>query len=353
MYQLIRNLLFRMPPETAHDLTLRLLALSQKFGISQMISSQPTPQPTQLMGLTFPNPVGLAAGLDKNGHCIAGLASLGFGFLELGTVTPKPQPGNPQPRLFRLPEEQAIINRMGFNNAGVEALLGNYLQFKTTLASEGNLIYQCPVGINVGKNLSTSVEDAHRDYARCIRLVYPHADYITANVSSPNTPGLRNLQFGDAMKFLLNVIKETQLQMSEVHNRYVPIAVKIAPDMEEKEIRFVAETLKSFSVDAVIATNTTIDRSVISGHPLAHEQGGLSGAPLRERSTAVVKAMCSELGDSMPIIAAGGIHSGQDAVEKIKAGAKLVQIYTGFIYQGPALIKEAADAILRYRLESK
>lgn len=194
MYQLIRNLLFRMPPETAHDLTLRLLALSQKFGISQMISSQPTPQPTQLMGLTFPNPVGLAAGLDKNGHCIAGLASLGFGFLELGTVTPKPQPGNPQPRLFRLPEEQAIINRMGFNNAGVEALLGNYLQFKTTLASEGNLIYQCPVGINVGKNLSTSVEDAHRDYAlhqasipscrlhHCKRLLSQHSRFEKSSV---------------------------------------------------------------------------------------------------------------------------------------------------------------------------
>ncbi len=352
MYAFIRDLLFRLPPETAHDVTLRLLTAGQKLGATSMFSAQPTPQPTQLMGLSFPNPVGLAAGLDKNGSCIAGMASLGFGFLEIGTVTPKPQPGNLQPRLFRLPEERAIINRMGFNNAGVDTLLANYLRFKSTLASSGNLVYQCPVGINVGKNLTTSVEDAHKDYATCIRMVYPHADYITANVSSPNTPGLRNLQFGDAMKSLLEVIKTTQQQMADVHQRYVPIAIKIAPDMDETEIRFVADALKQFDVDAVIATNTTVDRSRVSQHPLANEQGGLSGAPLMERSTEVVRAMYAELGESVPIIAAGGIMRGEDAVEKVKAGAKLVQVYTGFIYQGPALIKQASDAILHYRLKN-
>ncbi|PIE43080.1 MAG: dihydroorotate dehydrogenase (quinone) [Gammaproteobacteria bacterium] len=353
MYQLLRKLLFTLPPETAHELTLDLLAAGQRIGFSQRMVRRPVPQPIKLLGLTFDNPVGLAAGLDKNGQCIAGLAALGFGFVEIGTVTPAAQSGNPKPRLFRLPEEKAIINRMGFNNLGVEALLTNYECYKTAFRETNRPPWNAPIGINVGKNLTTAVENAHIDYIKAIQAVYAHADYITVNVSSPNTPGLRNLQFGEAMNTLLDAIKTEQCRLQEQNKRYVPILIKIAPDMDDKEIAFVAATFKKFGVDGIIATNTTLDRSMVKVSAMAKESGGLSGAPLLGKSTHVVSALYSYLGDDIPIVAAGGITYAEDAVEKIKAGAKLVQIYTGFIYQGPSLIKAASDAILDYRIKTK
>ncbi|PID43450.1 MAG: dihydroorotate dehydrogenase (quinone) [Proteobacteria bacterium] len=353
MYQILRKLLFTLPAETTHELTLDVLRAGQRMGLTQRIVRPPVPQPVEIMGLTFNNPVGLAAGLDKNGQCIAGLAALGFGFVEIGTVTPVGQAGNPKPRLFRLPEEKALINRMGFNNLGVDALMANYEQYKNAVQNSDSPPWNAPIGINVGKNLTTSVEDAHIDYIKAIQAVYARADYITVNVSSPNTPGLRNLQFGEAMNTLLDAIKTEQHRLQEVHGRYVPIMVKIAPDMDDREIAFVADTFKKFDVDGIIATNTTIDRSCVKASSTAKENGGLSGAPLMNKSTGVVRALYSHLGEDIPIVAAGGITCAEDAVEKIRAGAKLVQIYTGFVYQGPGLIKAASDAILNYRIKNR
>ena len=335
MYALARNLLFRLPAEQAHHLTLSGLDLAYKLGILRAMVAEVQPMPVDVMGLTFPNPVGLAAGLDKNADHVDALGALGFGFVEVGTVTPLPQPGNPQPRLFRLPEHRAIINRMGFNNEGLEHLLRQVDRVR----------YQGVLGINVGKNKLTPDDEAESDYRKGIAAVYSRANYITVNVSSPNTPGLRDLQFGDAFKGLLAAIKDEQRIQHEQQGKYVPIAVKIAPDMDEDGVRFVATELRQAGIDGVIATNTTVARDAVAGHSLASEAGGLSGAPVRAPSLKVIQCLYAELGESLPIIGVGGIDDGAAAAEKIRAGAKLVQVYTGFIYRGPELIGEAVEAI--------
>lgn len=335
MYGLLRRFLFRLPPEQAHDFALGSLDMAQKLGLVAPFAPAVPRLPVEAMGLTFPNPVGLAAGLDKNADHVDAMGALGFGFIEVGTVTPVAQPGNPKPRMFRLPEHQAIINRMGFNNLGLAHLLARVEGMK----------YDGILGINVGKNAITPLEEAEADYRRGIAAVYGKADYIAVNVSSPNTPGLRNLQFGDSLSRLLEAIKEEQSIQSRHHNRYVPIAVKIAPDMDDEAIRFVAGALKDLGMDGVIATNTTISRDVVQGHPLAEETGGLSGAPVRKPSLRVIEGLAAELGGDIPIIGVGGITDGESAAEKIRAGARLVQLYTGFIYRGPALIDESVRAI--------
>lgn len=335
MYGLLRNLLFRLPPEQAHHFALSSLDMAQKLGLLTAFTKKIAPLPVNVMGLNFPNPVGLAAGLDKNADHVDALGALGFGFIEVGTVTPLAQLGNPQPRMFRLPEHQAIINRMGFNNEGLDYLLSNVEKQR----------YRGVLGINVGKNKDTPAEEANSDYRKGIAVVYSRADYITVNVSSPNTPGLRDLQFGDSFKQLLQAIKEEQQAQSDAQGKYVPIAVKIAPDMDDGEIRFVAKALKEAGIDGVIATNTTVSREAVSGHRYAAEAGGLSGDPVRESSLRVISALYAELGDALPIIGVGGIADGESAAEKIRAGAKLVQVYTGFIYRGPGLIHEAVEAI--------
>lgn len=335
MYGLIRSLLFRLPPEQAHKVALKSLDLVEKLGMAQRLSPPVSVTPVKAMGLTFPNPVGLAAGLDKNADHVNALGALGFGFLEVGTVTPLAQPGNPKPRMFRLPEHQAIINRMGFNNDGLDHLL----------ARVDCMTYKGLLGINVGKNAVTPVDQAESDYRKGIAAVYSRADYITVNVSSPNTPGLRDLQFGNSLLRLLEGIKDEQKKQEGGHGRYVPIAVKIAPDMDDDGIRFVADALKRTGMDGVIATNTTISRDAVTSHPLATEAGGLSGEPVREPSLRVIRGLHAELGAAMPIIGVGGIMNGANALEKIEAGATLVQIYTGFIYRGPEIIAEAIKAI--------
>lgn len=337
MYGIMRDLLFRLPPEAAHNLTLSGLDLAGKLGLLKPFVASPDPLPVRVMGLDFPNPVGLAAGLDKNADHLDALGALGFGFIEVGTVTPLAQPGNPKPRMFRLPEHRAIINRMGFNNHGLEHLLARVDQRR----------YSGVLGINVGKNKATPNEESESDYRKGIAAVYSRADYITVNVSSPNTPGLRDLQFGDSLKGLMLAIKDEQARCEKEHGRYVPLAVKIAPDMDDDGIRFVAAALKESGLDGVIATNTTISRVAVAGHRYAEEAGGLSGEPVRQPSTRVIQALYAELGDSLPIIGVGGISDGDSAAEKIRAGAKLVQVYTGFIYRGPALIRESVEAIRR------
>ncbi|QSP94153.1 quinone-dependent dihydroorotate dehydrogenase [Marinobacter salinisoli] len=335
MYGLIRSLLFRLPPEQAHNIALGGLDALYRLGVLNAVSARVEPLPVRVMGLDFPNPVGLAAGLDKNADHLDALGALGFGFIEVGTVTPLAQPGNPKPRMFRLPEHQAIINRMGFNNEGLAHLVARVDQRR----------YDGVLGINVGKNKDTPNEESESDYRKGIAAVYDRADYITVNVSSPNTPGLRDLQFGDSLKSLLDAIKDEQARQEKEHGRYVPIAVKIAPDMDDQGIQFVGKALRDSGLDGVIATNTTISRDAVSNHRLATEAGGLSGAPVREPSLRVIQALYAELGESLPIIGVGGITDGESAAEKIRAGAKLVQIYTGFIYRGPQLIREAVDAI--------
>ncbi len=335
MYGVIRNLLFRLPAEQAHNVALNGLDLAHRLGVLNAFSPKIDSLPVNVMGLEFPNPVGLAAGLDKNADHLDALGALGFGFIEVGTVTPLAQPGNPKPRMFRLPEHQAIINRMGFNNEGLDHLL----------ARVDNRRYSGVLGINVGKNKDTPNDESESDYRKGISAVYTRADYITVNVSSPNTPGLRDLQFGDSLKGLLEAIKDEQLKCEKQHGRYVPVAVKIAPDMDDDGIRFVASALRETGLDGVIATNTTISRDAVAGHAHAGEAGGLSGAPVREASLRVIKGLYAELGESLPIIGVGGITDGESAAEKVRAGAKLVQVYTGFIYRGPELIKEAVEAI--------
>ena len=335
-YSLIRRLFFSIEAEKAHLLGLKMIKLVYTMGLSSFILGKPVYAPVEVMGLTFPNRVGLAAGLDKNADFINGLSSVGFGVIEVGTITPRPQPGNPRPRLFRIPEAQAIINRMGFNNKGVEHLIEQVKQ-----ADRSNII----LGINIGKNFDTPVESAVDDYKHCLQAVYLYADYITINISSPNTPGLRTLQFGDELKHLLETLKSEQTVLAEQTDRYVPLAVKIAPDMEDNDIKLIADLLLEKGIDAVIATNSTISRDAVKGLPNAEEQGGLSGVPVYQQSTNVVKVLAEQLQGKLPIIAAGGIFSAQDAQEKIAAGAQLVQIYTGFIYRGHELIKECAEAL--------
>ena len=334
-YSLLRNILFRLPPETAHEISLEWMSALNRLGLISPFVREAVSDPVEVMGIQFPNRVGLAAGLDKNGEHIDALGKMGFGFVEVGTVTPRSQTGNPKPRLFRLKDKRAIINRMGFNNEGVDFLL------QRVAASH----YSNPIGINIGKNFTTPVEEANSDYLKCLRAVYSRASYITVNVSSPNTPGLRTLQFGDSLNSLLDSIKEEQSVLAQQYGRYVPVAIKIAPDMNNEELVMVARALKERQLDAVIAGNTTLSRDAVNGSPFADEAGGLSGAPLTTRSTEVISQLKAELGDSLPIIGVGGIMNGQDAVDKINAGASLVQIYTGFIYRGASLIREAAQAI--------
>ena len=335
MYNLARQLLFKLSPETSHDLSLDLIGAGGRLGLNGLLCKAPARLPVTVMGLDFPNPVGLAAGLDKNGAAIDGFAQLGFGFVEIGTVTPRPQPGNPEPRIFRLPEAQAIINRMGFNNLGVDHLLARVQAAR----------YSGILGINIGKNFDTPVERAVDDYLICLDKVYEHASYVTVNVSSPNTPGLRSLQFGDSLKQLLEALQLRQNELTQRHGKRVPLAIKIAPDMTDEETVLVAQALLETGMDAVIATNTTLSRTGVEGMEHGDEAGGLSGAPVREKSTHTVSVLAGELAGRMPIIAAGGITEGKHAAEKITAGASLVQIYSGFIYKGPALIRESVDAI--------
>ena len=334
-YLLLRPLLFSLDPETAHNVTLKLLKLGQLSGLSKLLYAPQQNKTVELMGLKFNNPVGLAAGLDKNGDYINALNSLGFGFIEIGTVTPRPQPGNPKPRLFRLPEHQAIINRMGFNNFGIDHLV------KQVQRADFNGI----LGINIGKNFDTPIEKASDDYLIGLRKAYLLADYITINISSPNTKNLRQLQQGDAIKNLISELKEEQAILQQYHDKYVPLVLKIAPDLNELEITHIAQLLLEFNVDGVIATNTTLARDMIAGHPLVKEAGGLSGLPVREKSTAVVKTLADQLKGEIPIIAVGGISSAADAQEKLQAGASLVQIYSGLIYQGPGLVREIVRAV--------
>jgi dihydroorotate dehydrogenase len=331
-YPLIRPLLFALDAERAHELTLRLLTLGDSLGVAR--SAPVKGKPIEVMGLQFPNRVGLAAGLDKNGTAVDGLGRVGFGFLEVGTVTPRPQPGNPKPRLFRLPEHLAIINRMGFNNDGIDALLERLRAVR----------YRGILGINIGKNFDTPIEQAVDDYLVCLDKAYAQASYITVNVSSPNTKNLRQLQGASELDALLAALKSRQAALADQHGKYAPLALKIAPDLEASQIIDIADALRRHRIDAVIATNTTLSREGVESSPLAAEAGGLSGGPLFEKSTAVIHSLARALAGELPIIAAGGITSGARARAKIDAGAALVQIYSGLIYRGPELVVECIEA---------
>ncbi len=334
-YPVLRSLLFKLDPETAHDWTLTLMGAAPRQPLRWLGGGCVPAVPCRVMGLDFPNPVGLAAGLDKNGECINAWSALGFGFIEIGTVTPRPQPGNPKPRLFRLPQAQALINRMGFNNKGVDYLVDRVRQAR----------FQGVLGINIGKNADTPVERATEDYLICLRKVYAWASYVTVNISSPNTVGLRDLQYGAALEQLLSSLKTEQGRLAAEFGRYVPLVVKIAPDLGDADLPAVGQALRQHGIDGVIATNTTFSRAGVEGLAHAEQAGGLSGAPLLERSTAVVRQLAAILEGQVPIIAAGGIMSGADAAAKLAAGASLVQIYTGFIYRGPPLVREVVQAL--------
>lgn len=332
LYSLLRPLLFRLDAEQAHRWTLSLLDAAHGLGVAPFLTSKLAPAHVEVMGLNFPNAVGLAAGLDKNGEHVDALASLGFGFIEVGTVTPRPQPGNPRPRLFRIPQASALINRMGFNNLGIDRLVHNLSRAR----------YRGILGINIGKNFDTPIDRAAADYVTCMRKAYPVASYICVNVSSPNTPDLRQLQSADELQRLLATLKAEQAVLSRAAGRYVPLTVKIAPDVSGQQIESIARSLLDHGVDGVIATNTTVARTGVEGLPHGDELGGLSGAPLRERSTAVVRGLRSALGKRIPIIGVGGILHPEHAVEKIAAGASLIQLYSGLIYNGLGLIAECA-----------
>ena len=334
MYRLVRSALFALDAERAHDLTLASLARAAPVARAGYGIRVPA-APATVMGLRFPNPVGLAAGLDKDGRCIDGLAALGFGFLEVGTVTPRAQPGNPRPRLCRLPARRAIINRMGFNNRGVDYLL------ERIAASR----YRGILGINIGKNFDTPIERAVDDYLFCLRKVYAHASYVTINISSPNTTGLRDLQGGEALGGLLGTLKREQSALADRHGRYVPLAVKVAPDLDEAGMDAIAGAVVDHGVDAVIATNTTVARPGLEDDPVAAEKGGLSGAPLRPLADAALAGLVRRLDGAAPVIGVGGIMTGDAARAKIDAGASLVQVYTGLIYRGPGFVRECAAAL--------
>jgi len=327
--------LFQLDAEFAHDLTLKSLKWAEKMGMLGLYPQAPACAPREVMGLTFPNAVGLAAGLDKNGAVIDGMAKLGFGFIEVGTVTPRPQPGNPKPRLFRIPQAEGIINRFGFNNLGVDNLIENVRGAK----------YKGTLGINIGKNFDTPNERAVEDYLLCMQKVYAHASYITVNISSPNTKNLRALQEREALSDLLARLKLEQTKLAEQHGKYVPIALKIAPDLTLEQVNEIADLLVQHKIDGVIATNTTLSREAVKGLPHADEAGGLSGVPVRNQSTIVIQQLSRQLQGALPIIGVGGILSGADAVEKIAAGASLVQVYSGLIYKGPKLVHEVASAL--------
>ena len=338
-YRLLRPLLFTLKPEAAHHVTMGGLDFMHDLGMLRTLMPQPVACPTEMMGLQFPNPVGLAAGLDKNGEHIDALAELGFGFVEIGTVTPRPQPGNPKPRMFRLTDSHAIINRMGFNNEGVEALIANVRKSN----------YKGILGINIGKNFDTPIENAVQDYLIGLDKVYEYASYVTVNISSPNTKNLRQLQQADELANLLATLKMKQEMLADKHGRYVPLALKIAPDLDPHQIQEVADRLVQYQIDAVIATNTTLSRVGVEHHKYGAEAGGLSGTPVRAKATSVIRELATALHGAVPIIGVGGIECGDDAVEKIHAGATLVQVYSGLIYMGPGLIPECADAIAAMR----
>jgi dihydroorotate dehydrogenase len=340
LYALARPLLFALDPETAHNLTLPLLRYAANLGIAATVNRS-VADVRHVMGLSFPNAVGLAAGLDKDGDYIDGLSALGFGFIEVGTVTPRPQPGNPRPRMFRLPQANALINRMGFNNGGVDAFVRNVQSSRFYQEKLGVL------GLNIGKNADTPMERATDDYLICLDKVYPYASYVTVNISSPNTKNLRQLQQASELDELLTKLKEAQSRLADKHGRYVPIVLKIAPDLDIEQIRTIADALLLHHLDGVIATNTTITRDAVQGLAHANEMGGLSGAPVRELSNRVIRALHQQLGKDIPIIGVGGIFSADDAQAKLDAGASLIQLYTGLIYRGPALVGECAEALAR------
>ncbi|MBL8336363.1 MAG: quinone-dependent dihydroorotate dehydrogenase [Rhodoferax sp.] len=344
-YALARPFLFGLDPETAHELTLDALARTQRTPLAWAYTRRLVRDPVTVAGLAFPNRVGLAAGLDKNARCIDALGAMGFGFVEVGTVTPLAQPGNPRPRMFRLPQAQALINRLGFNNEGLEAFVANVRRAR--FRSQGRIL-----GLNIGKNASTPIERAADDYLIALEGVYPHADYVTVNISSPNTRNLRELQSDQALDALLAALSGKRAALQRAQGRRVPLFVKIAPDLDAEQVAHIAALLRRHAMDGVIATNTTIDRSAVQGLPHAQEAGGLSGAPVRAASDRVIGQLRQALGPGFPIIGVGGILSAADAVAKIEAGADLVQIYTGLIYRGPALVEDAARALQRQRAGS-
>ncbi len=340
MYGLARPFLFALDAETAHGLGLKAIEAAYRSGTSPLLSRKPEPLLTRAFGLEFANPIGLAAGLDKNGAHVDALLALGFGSVEVGTVTPRAQVGNPKPRMFRLPDQQAVINRLGFNNDGVDALVRNVSRARR----------KGIVGINIGKNADTPNERAADDYLHCLERVYALADYVTVNISSPNTQGLRELQRDDALRALVGTLREAQEKLAAQHGKRTPMLLKIAPDLDDAQIDSIASILLAAGVDGIIATNTTIARTQIHGHKLEHEAGGLSGKPLYAKSTAVLSRLRARVGEKIPLIGVGGILSSGDAVAKVAAGAKLLQFYTGMIYRGPALIGECVGA-LRARRE--
>ena len=341
-YALARPFLFALDPEVAHDLTMASLARTQGTPLSATYGRRPVSDPIELAGLRFANRVGLAAGLDKNARCIDGLAAMGFGFVEVGTVTPRAQGGNPKPRMFRLPEANALINRLGFNNDGLDAFLINVQ--KSSVRKPGTKRAML-LGLNIGKNADTPIENAVDDYLICLNGVYPHADYVTVNISSPNTKNLRALQSDSALDALLGRIAERRESLASQYSKRVPIFVKIAPDLDESQVGVIAATLKRHAMDGVVATNTTLGRTAVAGMRHAEEAGGLSGAPVLQASNRVISQLRAALGKGFPIMGVGGVMSGPDAVSKIKAGADVVQIYTGLIYKGPALVTQAANSI--------
>ncbi|WP_354625578.1 quinone-dependent dihydroorotate dehydrogenase [Psychromonas sp. MME2] len=334
-YRILRSFLFMLNPEKAHDLSIKQLKLTHGTILDLFYRQKVQSRPVQVMGLTFPNSVGLAAGLDKNGECIDAFAAMGFGHIEIGTVTPVAQPGNESPRIFRVLESEGIINRMGFNNLGVDNLIAN--------VKESN--FKGVIGINIGKNFTTPVEKGKDDYLLCMDKVYQHAGYIAVNISSPNTPGLRSLQYGEALNELLDALKTRQAELEVKYNKYVPIALKVAPDLSDEEIESIASSLLKYKIDGLIATNTTLDREMIKGMSHAAEAGGLSGRPLQSKSTQVIAKFASHLKGEIPIIGVGGIDGVIAAKEKIAAGASLVQVYSGFIYHGPQLVKNIVNNI--------
>jgi dihydroorotate dehydrogenase len=333
-YPVLKPWLFRLDAERAHGLTVKMMIIAHRLGILRSVVSGPQ-QSRNVMGLTFPNVLGLAAGMDKSASAVEAWGALGLGAVEVGTLTPRPQPGNPKPRLFRLPEHAALINRMGFNNPGIQSAVKKLKQRRT----------KAVVGVNIGKNFDTPNEDAVKDYLICLKAAYPVADYVAVNISSPNTKGLRDLQAEGAVRELISSLKKEQATLKQEHGKQVPLLVKIAPDLTDVQIEALARVFNEQSIDGVIATNTTIDREAIAGHRLANETGGLSGAPVRERSNLVLQAFRMLLKEQIPLIGVGGILSGADAAEKLKAGAALVQVYSGLVYRGPALVREVLETV--------
>jgi dihydroorotate dehydrogenase len=339
-YALLRPLLFRQDPEKAHRLTLRLLNISYKIGVRR--KKEDKALPTTVMGMHFPNPVGLAAGLDKNGEYIDALASMGFGYIEIGTVTPRPQAGNPKPRLFRIAKANALINRMGFNNAGVDVLIQNVKRSH----------YRGILGINIGKNADTPLENAIDDYVFCLQRVYPYASYIVVNISSPNTHHLRELQKGETFEQLLSVLKTEQTRLALQYAKYVPLVIKIAPDLSEEHIQMIAHALILYEIDGVISSNTTLSRTGVDNYRVSQEAGGLSGAPLKTKADQIQRCLVQALQGKIPVIGSGGIMHGEDAVTKVALGADLVQIYSGLIYQGPTLVHECVQSLSQHKRAS-